>query len=85
MNSFTFTTNGYYRIWCSDQSLGVSDEWHETSLVKPMGKENVLKLEQKKGILYYYLNGKQLTSTKRFPVAGALPGICCLYKDAALD
>jgi outer membrane protein OmpA-like peptidoglycan-associated protein len=80
MNSFTFTTNGYYRIWCSDQSLGVSDEWHETALVKPMGKENVLRLEQKKGILYYYLNGKQLTSTKRFPWQGRYLGFVAYTK-----
>lgn len=74
MNNFTFTTSGYYRIYCSDRNLGVSDEWHETSLVKPMGQENKLKVEQKKDVMFFYLNGKQVASTKALPWHGKYIG-----------
>src|SRR5690348_5101981 len=53
MNNFTFTTSGYYRIYCSDKRLGVSDEWRETNLVKPMGQENKLKIEQIGSVLSF--------------------------------
>jgi outer membrane protein OmpA-like peptidoglycan-associated protein len=74
LNSFTFTSNGYYRIWCSERSLEISDEWRKAIGVNPMGKENKLKVEQRKGTLYYYLNGKQLTTTKMFPWYGKYLG-----------
>ena len=75
LNSFTFTSNGYYRIYCSDPSLNISEEWHSTTLINPLGSENVLKLEQKRGILYFYLNGNLLTSTLPFPWQGKFLGI----------
>lgn len=80
MNSFTFTSNGYYRIWCSEPALQISDAWRETSLVNPMGKENKLKLEQRKGMLYYYLNDRLLTSTKNFPWQGRYVGFVAYTK-----
>ena len=80
MNSFTFSTNGFYRIWCVDRSLGVSDAWRETKWVKPMRQENKLKMEQREGMLYFYLNGKQLTSTKTFPWQGKYLGFVAFAK-----
>lgn len=80
MNNFTFTTTGYYRIYCSDRNLGVSDEWRETSLVKPMGQENKLKVEQKKNGMFFYLNGKQVASTKVFPWHGKYVGFVTYTK-----
>jgi outer membrane protein OmpA-like peptidoglycan-associated protein len=74
LNSFTFTTNGYYRLWCSEKSFEISDEWRKAPGVSPMGKENKLKLEQRKGTLYFYLNGKLLTSTRSFPWYGRYLG-----------
>jgi outer membrane protein OmpA-like peptidoglycan-associated protein len=70
MNSFTITTNGYYRLWCADRSLNIPDTWVKTDLVKPMGQPNVLKIEQKPGTLFFYLNGKLLTTTISFPWFG---------------
>jgi outer membrane protein OmpA-like peptidoglycan-associated protein len=74
MNTFTFTSNGYYRITCADRSVGVSDQWRETDKVKPMGQDNRLKIEQRKNVLYFYLNGKLLTTTKSLPWHGKYLG-----------
>ncbi|MFZ6014583.1 MAG: OmpA family protein [Bacteroidota bacterium] len=79
-HNFTFTTNGNYRIYCADHSLGISDQWHTTTLVKPMGQENKLKLEQKNGKLYYYLNGQELTTTVTFPWYGKYIGFVAYTK-----
>lgn len=74
MNNFTFTTSGYYRIYCSDKTLNVSDEWRETGLVKPMGQENRLKVEQVNKVMYFYLNGKKVATTRAFPWHGKYVG-----------
>jgi hypothetical protein len=74
MNSFTFTTSGYYRIYCADKSLGVSDEWRETKLVKPMGQENKLKIEKSNTSLDFYLNGKKVMTARAFPWHGKYVG-----------
>lgn len=80
MNSFTFTTNGYYRIYCGDRSLGVSDEWRETNLVKPMGQANVLRIEQTNKVLAFYLNEKKLATTRTFPWQGKYVGFVTYTK-----
>lgn len=70
VNSFTFTTNGNYRIYCSDKKLNISDQWHSVTNINPLGKENKLKVEQRKDSTYFYLNGKKLTHTVRLPWHG---------------
>ncbi|MEX2232264.1 MAG: OmpA family protein [Cyclobacteriaceae bacterium] len=80
MNNFTFTTSGYYRIYCSDKSLGVSDEWRETNLIKPMGQENKLKVEQKNNILTFYINGRKVATTRSFPWNGKYVGFVAYTK-----
>jgi len=80
MNNFTFTTSGYFRIYCSDKSLGVSDEWRETALVNPMGKENKLKVEQVNKVLSFYLNGKKVAATQSFPWNGKYVGFVTYTK-----
>jgi len=74
MNYFTFTTNGYYRIYSSDQSIGISDEWRETDLVNPMGRVNKLKVEQSNNVLYFYLNGRRVATTRKLPWHGKYLG-----------
>lgn len=74
LNTFTFTTSGYYRISCSDKSVGVSDHWRETNLVKPMGQENKLKVEQINNVISFYLNGQRLTTERVFPWHGKYVG-----------
>lgn len=80
MNNFTFTTSGYYRIFCSDKSLGISDAWRETNLVKPMGQENKLKVEQVKNVLTFYLNGIKVATTRAFPWHGKYIGFVTYTK-----
>jgi outer membrane protein OmpA-like peptidoglycan-associated protein len=79
-NSFTFYSNGYFRIWCADRSLGVSDELRDTDLVHPVGKENVVRIEQRDGTLHYYLNGKFLMATPAFPWYGKKIGFATYTK-----
>src|SRR3954470_10468658 len=62
-NSFTFTSNGYYRIESADSATGVRGTWQETSHVKKIGEPNKLKVEHKNGKLSFYLNNQLLTTT----------------------
>jgi outer membrane protein OmpA-like peptidoglycan-associated protein len=80
MNTFTFTTSGFYRIFCSDRDLGVSDQWRQTNLVKSMGRENKLKVERRKNVMTFFLNGKQIASTKAFPWHGKYLGFVTYTK-----
>ncbi len=80
MNNFTFTTSGFYRIYTSDRSLGVSDEWRETNLVRPMGQENTVKVERKRNAMFFYLNGRQVATTPIFPWHGKYLGFVTYTK-----
>lgn len=80
MNNFTFTTSGYYRIYSSDRNFNAADGWRQTNLVRPLGKENVLKVEQRKNILFFFLNGKQVASAKAFPWHGKYVGFVTYTK-----
>jgi outer membrane protein OmpA-like peptidoglycan-associated protein len=80
MNNFTIAANGYYRIWSSDRSLGYTDEWRVTDLIKPIGTENKLRVEQKKGSTFFYLNGKHLATSKVFPWFGKYLGFVAYTK-----
>ena len=80
MNNFTFTTSGYFRIYTSAKNLSVSDEWQETSLVKPMGQENRLKVEQRNNVLSFFLNDKKVATTRAFPWHGKYVGFVTYTK-----
>lgn len=80
MNNFTFTTSGFFRIYCSDRNVGVSDEWQETNLVNPMGQENKLKVEQRGKSLSFYLNGQRVATTPAFPWHGKYVGFVTYTK-----
>jgi outer membrane protein OmpA-like peptidoglycan-associated protein len=79
-NSFTFTSNGFYRISSADPSLNISNEWHETDLVKPIGKDNKLKVEHRNNLLHFYINGKLVSTTKNFPWTGKYVGFVSYTK-----
>jgi outer membrane protein OmpA-like peptidoglycan-associated protein len=74
LNNFTFTTNGNYRIYCADKTLGISDEWHPVTTVNPLGHPNKLKIEQRKGVTTFYLNEKEVLKTKAIPWYGKQVG-----------
>ncbi len=70
LNSFTFTTGGYYRITCYDETLGIDGRWTEARNVRPLGADNTLKVERREGRMNFFLNGKLLRSTGPLPNAG---------------
>ncbi len=78
MNTFTFKSNGYYRIYCADRSLGISDEWHKATNVNPLGQENKLKIAQLGSTTFFYLNGKEVAKTKLIPWYGNQIGFVAL-------
>ncbi|MBT1701266.1 OmpA family protein [Fulvivirgaceae bacterium PWU4] len=80
MNTFTITANGFFRILCPEPSLGINDNWREADNVRPMGQPNKLKVEQRKNMLYFYLNGKQVATTKSFPWHGKYLGFVAYTK-----
>ncbi|HET9487133.1 MAG TPA: OmpA family protein [Chryseosolibacter sp.] len=80
MNNFTFASNGFFRLFCSDPSLSVSDEWRETNLVKPLGQENKLKVEQIRNVLTFYINGEKVATTRGFPWKGKYVGFVAYAK-----
>ncbi len=79
-NSFTVTTNGFYRIESADPVSGVSGEWKETPHVKRLGQENRLKVEHRNGSLNFYVNGKLLTTTRNFKWPGRYVGFVTYTK-----
>jgi outer membrane protein OmpA-like peptidoglycan-associated protein len=73
-NHFIFSSNGYYRISTSDYTRNISADWQKTDMVKPMGEVNKLKIVQKKGGLYYYINDRLVETTTSFPWFGGYLG-----------
>lgn len=80
MNSFTFSSNGLYRIWCPDGSLNNPNDWRESKYIKPMGQPNKLKIEQRDNDLYFFINGKQVASAKSFSWRGKYLGFVAYTK-----
>lgn len=80
MNNFTFTSSGYFRIYCSDKSLAVSDGWRATKAVKPMGTGNKLKVQQIGNVLSFFINDTKVATTRAFPWHGRYVGFVTYTK-----
>jgi outer membrane protein OmpA-like peptidoglycan-associated protein len=80
MNSFTFTSSGYFRIACDDKSRNISGEWQLNDVIKPLGEQNLLKVEQKEGMLNFYINQKLVASHRSFPWFGKNMGFLTFTK-----
>lgn len=80
MNNFTFTSSGYFRVYCSDKSLAVSDVWQETKAVNPIGNENKLKVEQVDNVLSFFINDTKVATTRAFPWHGRYVGFVTYTK-----
>jgi len=74
-NDFTVRSNGYFKVWCSDPSLKISDELHPSKAIHTNGKPNTLKVEQIKGKLKFYVNNELVLTTPSFPWKGKNLGI----------
>ena len=71
---FIITTNGYYKIKSPEKAEKIN-EWVEYKKVKPFGQENILKVEQRKGKLFYSINGDEVASIPALPLYGNRMGI----------
>ena len=70
LNNFVISTNGYVKVYSSDETRTDAKEWKETKLVKPLNQVNRLKIEQMKGFMKFYLNGQEVASIKALPWFG---------------
>jgi outer membrane protein OmpA-like peptidoglycan-associated protein len=66
-NYFLFTSDGYYKIQTDDHQREDVGQWHKTTAINPVGKTNILKIEQKKGRQYFYINNQLLVDIKPLP------------------
>lgn len=80
MNTFTFTTSGFYRIYCSDTRVEIQDDWRETNLIRPMGQPNHLKVVRSGNRMSFFLNGQQMATTRVMPWSGKYVGFVCYTK-----
>ncbi len=80
---FIITSNGYYKIK-SPEKLEKINEWVEYKKVKPLGQENTLKVEQRKGKWYYFINGEEVASIAPLPLYGTKMGVIN-YTDMVLE
>jgi outer membrane protein OmpA-like peptidoglycan-associated protein len=73
-NSFVISSAGYFMITSGDPTIRVSEDWRETPHIKSLGKDNKLKVEHLRGTLYFYINGKIVSSTRNFKWPGKFVG-----------
>jgi outer membrane protein OmpA-like peptidoglycan-associated protein len=83
IHEFMIACNGYYKIKSPESGEGIN-EWVEYKKVKPIGFENILKVEQKKSKWYYYINGEKVAATNPLPIYDAKIGIIT-YTDMRLE
>jgi outer membrane protein OmpA-like peptidoglycan-associated protein len=72
-HSFTIASTGYFQV-LSPEVKPKLNEWIVTDKVKPIGEENVLKIEQRKGALYFFINNQQVLDTEALPLYGTRLG-----------
>ncbi|MBL7861499.1 MAG: OmpA family protein [Cyclobacteriaceae bacterium] len=82
-HDFVITINGYYKILSPETGEGLN-QWIEYKNVKPMGQPNVLKVEQKKGRLFYSINADLVAETGSLPIYGNRIGFIT-YTDMVLE
>ncbi|PZR35325.1 MAG: flagellar motor protein MotB [Azospira oryzae] len=74
LNSFLISTNGYVKIYSSDEFRLEAKDWNETTLVKPLTQTNKLRIEQTKGVMKFSLNGEEVATMKALPWFGKTVG-----------
>jgi outer membrane protein OmpA-like peptidoglycan-associated protein len=78
-NHFEITGNGNYYISNTKSERSADKkgirEWVPSSLIKPVGQINILKVEQASGKLNYYINGEKVATTYAFGWPGYSIGI----------
>jgi hypothetical protein len=74
-NNFCFTSTGYVRTWTSDKTRENEREWEKTSAIKPLGQENILRIEKTGTVLTFKLNGTVVLTRPEFPIYGDKMGV----------
>src|SRR5690606_36311023 len=59
INNFVVSTNGYAKVYSSDESRKDAKEWKQVDGIKALGLPNKLRVEQRKGIMKFFVNGKE--------------------------
>ena len=82
-HEFVIACNGNYKIK-SPEKVDKINQWVEYKKVKPVGQENKLKIEQKKGRWYYSINGEEVANIDALPLYGMKMGFIN-YTDMVLE
>ncbi|MBX2915230.1 MAG: OmpA family protein [Cyclobacteriaceae bacterium] len=72
-HDFTIATTGYFRVMSPETRTGLND-WIATNTIKPVGQVNLLKIEQRKSRLYFYINSQQVLDVEALPLYGSRLG-----------
>lgn len=72
-HSFTVTSTGYFQVMSPEKKPKLN-EWMVTDKIKPLGQENLLKIEQRKARLYFFINNQQVLETEALPLYGTRLG-----------
>lgn len=67
INNFVVSTNGYAKVYSSDESRKDAKEWKQIEGIKSLGLPNKLRVEQHKGIMKFFVNGKEEFSIPKLP------------------
>lgn len=82
-HEFVIACNGNYKIKSPEKEEKIN-QWVEYDKVKPIGAANTLKVEQKKGHWYYFINGVEVANTLILPLYGMKMGFIN-YTDMILE
>lgn len=82
-HSFTIASTGYFQVM-SPEIKPKLNEWIASDKVKPIGEENLLKIEQRKGRLYFFINNQQVHDTEALPLYGTRLGFIT-YSNMVLE
>lgn len=72
-HSFTITSNGYFQVMSPEKKVKLN-EWIASDKIKSMEQENVLKIEQRKSRLYFFINNQQVLDIETLPLYGTRIG-----------
>lgn len=82
-HEFVIACNGNYKIKSPEKGDKLN-QWLVYEKIKPIGEPNMLKIEQKKGRWYYFINGMEVANTIILPLYGMKMGFIN-YTDMVLE
>jgi outer membrane protein OmpA-like peptidoglycan-associated protein len=82
-HEFVIACNGNYKIKSPEKGEKIN-QWVAYKTIKPMGEANSLKIEQKEGRWYYFINNVEVANTSILPLYGMKMGFIN-YTDMVLE